>query len=212
MKIGFFRFPSGLLLAKPRLTKLQTCLYAIIDSECSCSPLKWILYDPKKLQRLAAAVVKSSVHEDSIERAVKRLSKQKWILKRRQLFDGRIVLTTPAYRPGHRRRSLFAFHVPTEAMANPKLSYTAKLAFGALCDELEGSETTKISNKKLVEKIYVRKRSLDSAIPLLHKQNYIIIRNPKTRWREIRLHSGWESLHAEHKEYYELIRSRNRRM
>ncbi len=79
MGLEVLRFPRALLHTKPRLTKLQICMYAIIDNECRTREFKEIPYNQENLKILAAVIVRGSVDEDSVDRAVKGLCRRKWI-------------------------------------------------------------------------------------------------------------------------------------
>jgi hypothetical protein len=144
-EINFFYFSRLMLELKPRMSKLQLCLFSLIKSECRPWSENEFFCRPTQMKNLLSPIVGGPVHLGSIERALKVLRKRNLVgfIHYEKYREVIVTFRGESEKPGYKR-----IRVPTEAMANPDLSHVAKLAFGRIYGRLQTRTSLRWSNKR----------------------------------------------------------------
>lgn len=186
----------------PRLSTLQEVLLSLIVNISRDERKKQGNKNPvcrlslKQYQKLAAPrMPNGKVSIVGVRKALKALQQRGLILKD-GTWRGRNVFIP--IDPPQSTKKYAGIKVPIEAVADPTIHRAGKRMFGRIEYMLRDEKRIYIdwSNKRLADDLGLSELLVDKALRELRRENYIIISNGGSKFRQIGLHPEWKSLHA----------------
>lgn len=196
--VTFDYLESFLLHLKPRLSKVQEILFMLIRNISMEERKKSGGRDPvcrlsiAQYQKMVSSRI--PVTRDGIRHALKVLQDRELIHKEGTWGQKNVFIPIDPIQD--ERHKGIKVHIETQV--DPGLHRAASQIFGRIEYMLRDGKRIYIdwTNKQLADDMGVSEITARIALRELQHEQYIIIRNPGTKFREIGLHPEWKEIHA----------------